>query len=183
MYLLSINPNDFKGLTIPYDESFASHDCLRWAGRSKQSTWKPLKLIWQGDENEPTTESDEIADFTRFGGGPIALSERAYNVVKDLFKGQVEFLSTIGPGDDDNWRLLNVINLLDIMDVSRSQHEIYPDGTIGTVTHAFLNEPESGNNIFLAQKYPTRIFINEKTKETIESANLTGTLIREWLNP
>jgi len=183
MYLLSINPNGFKGLTIPYGQSFASHDCLSWGGKSKLSAWKPLKLIWQEDEDQLTNMTDKVADFTGFGGGPIALSDRAYNVVKDILKDQVEFLPTIGPNDDDQWRLLNVTNLVDIMDVSKSKHRIHSNGTIGTVTHAYINEPPPDNNIFSVQGNPTLVYINKKTKSAIESANLTGVLIREWLNP
>lgn len=181
MYLFSIIPEGFRELVIPQNETYASYDCLRWGGKSKADTWKAPNLVWLKDSF--TSESDAIADFTGFGGGPIAVSEKAYQTLKDVFEGQVEFLPTIGPDSNENWRLLNVTNVVDIMDVSKSKYEIYPDGKIGACTHAYLNEPDSGNKIYRVKGKAILELIDEETKNIIESAGLSGVLIREYLNP
>lgn len=118
-----------------------------------------------------------------FGAGPVAASNKAYEALKDLFKGQVEFLPTKGPSANDHWQLLNVVNQVDIMDATKSKYEIYSDGRVGGCTHAHLNEPAAENHIFKVKGWPTRTFISETAKQVIESAGLTGGLIREYLNP
>lgn len=181
MYLFSIFPEGYKELTIAQGESYASYDCLRWGGKSKADTWKAPNLEWL--EDDFTSDSDQIADFTGFGGGPVAVSDRAYHVLKDILKDQVEFLPTTGPGPNDNWRLLNVINVVDIMDTSKSKFEIYSDGKVGQCTHAYLNEPDPNNRIYRVKGKPILELVNEEVKNAIESAGLTGALIREYLNP
>lgn len=181
MYLFSIMPETYKSLVIPEEDGYITYDCLRWAGRPKSETWKVPTVAWLDDEF--TSDSAEIADFIAFGGGPVALSDRAYNVLKNLFGDQVEFLPVNGPSADDSWLLMNVINVLDIMDVSKSKYEIYHTGEVGDVSHAHINEPKPDNHIFLVQGNFPLIFIDQETKDVIESAGLTGTLIREYLNP
>lgn len=181
MYLLSLIPEKYKGLDIPENESYLDYDCLRWAGRSKIESWKKPRLAWF--EDEFSSHTAPVADFTAFGGGPIALSSKAYLVLKKLFSNQAEFLPTIGPESDDEWRLLNVINVLDIMDTSKSKYEIYSSGKVGKCSHAFLNEPSQENKIFQVSGYFPFVFIDGEVKQAIESAGLTGALIREYLNP
>ena len=181
MYLFTPYPEGFKSLDLPENDDYADHDCLIWAGKSKAQTWQPPKIEWF--EDELTSSDDTIGDFTVFGGGPVAVSEKAYNTLKDLFSEQVEFLPTNGPSPSDKWFLMNVINLVDIMDKEKSKYEIYSDGKIGGCSHAYLNEPESSNKIFKVVGWPTRTFISEEAKEVIESTGLTGVLIREYLNP
>jgi len=180
MYLFSIMPNGYKGLVIPEGHKYADYDCLLWDGRSKSDTWKTVPLEWL--EDDLTDSDDVVADFTAFGGGPIAVSERAYDVVSEIFKGQVEFLPTSGP-DGDNWRLLNVTNVVDTMDTSKSQYQIYDSGRIGMCTHAHIDEPGPENKIFVVKGFMPRMFVDEVSKNLIESSGLTGALIREYLNP
>lgn len=181
MYLLSLVPETYKGLDLPEGESYAAHNCLRWAGMPKLDLWKPPSLVWFKDEY--TSDDSPIADFVAFAGGQIALSDNAYLSLKDTLGNQAEFLPTIGPEPEHKWRLLNVVNVLDIMDGSKSKYEIYSTGKVGECSHAFLNPPEDGNRIFKVKGYFPFIFIDEKTKNMIESAGLTGTLIRKYLNP
>ena len=181
MYLLTPYPEGFKSLDLPENMPYDEYDCVSWAGRSKLDNWKAPVLEWL--EDEFTVESDQVGDFVAFGGGPIAISDRAYQVLKDLLNGQVEFLPTKGPGPTDNWKLLNVTNVIDIMDTSKSKFDIYSDGKIGRCTHAYLNETEPHNKIYRVKGKPALEFINGEVKSVIESAGLTGGLIREYLNP
>ena len=181
MYLLTVYPKNFKSLVIADNESYMAYDCLRWNGKSKLSTWKKPPLEWL--EDDLTEESDKVGDFTAFGGGRLALSELAYSILGEHLDKQAEFLPTTGPNESDEWRILNVLNVLDIMDKSRSKYEIYNDGEVGDCSHAFLNTPQSENRIFLVKGYFPDIFIDEATKELIETSGLTGHLIREYLNP
>ena len=66
---------------------------------------------------------------------------------------------------------------------NNSLFKIYGDGQIGACEHAYLNKPPAENTIFKVRGYLPRVFINETTKNHIESSGLTGTLIREYKNP
>lgn len=119
----------------------------------------------------------------RISAGTIALSEKAYKVLKDHLDGQVEFLNTTGPGPEDKWFLLNVSNVLNIMEPAKSKYKIYDDGKIGMCEHGYLNEPSLDNRIFQVKDYFSYIFVNGEIKDAIETAGLTGALIREYINP
>ena len=181
MYLLSLVPETYKGLDLPENESYASHDCLRWAGKAKSKTWIAPEVVWFADES--TSDDSPIADFTAFAGGQIALSTKAHQCLKNILQGQAEFLPLSGPDSDNEWHILNVINVLDILDSSKSKHEIYSDGKVGECTHGYLSTPTPGEHIFKVKGYFPNIFIDEETKELVETSGLTGHLIREYLNP
>lgn len=181
MYLLTVYPEGFKSLVIRGDESYVNYDCLRWSGKSKINTWKKPPLEWLDDDL--TEESDQVGDFIAFGGGRIALSKRAYSLLSKHLGEQAEFLPTLGPDSIEEWRLLNVLNVLDIMDSSKSKYEIFNDGEVGDCSHAFLNTPPKENHIFLVDGYFPDIFIDKSTKDLIENSSLTGALIREYKNP
>lgn len=180
MYLLSVLPDGFKELKLATGESYAKHDCLLWIGKPKQSTWKTPPLEWL--EDDFTSNADPIPDITSVAG-TIALSQKAYDLLKDLIGEHVEFLSTVGPTSDESWTLINVTNVQNLLDPSKSRYEIEDDGEVGLCEHGFLNAPEEGNHIFQVADYSPYIFIDEQTKQVIESAGLTGALIREYLNP
>ena len=180
MYLFSVLPDGFKELTLAHGQSYSEYDCLLWTGKSKLHSWKTPKLEWLKDEL--TSESDLTPDITSVAG-TIALSESAYNTLKTILADQVEFLATLGPDSNDKWFLINVINVQDTLDTSRSLYEIEDDGEIGLCEHGFLNEPEKGNHIFQVKDYSPYIFIDEDLKQVIERAGLKGALIREYQNP
>ena len=180
IYMLSVIPEGFRELVIPENASYADYDCLRWAGQSKAPTWTPPNLVWL--EDDFTSKSDKVGDFTKFGGGAIVLSPKAREVIESVVGDQAEFLPTKGP-DNDEWWLLNITNVLDIMDVSKSKFEIYEDGEIGLCEHAHLNEPVPSQKAFVVKGYAPYLFVNEDVKSAIDGAGLTGSLVREYLNP
>jgi hypothetical protein len=70
------------------------------------------------------------------------------------------------------------------MDTSRSKFKIHEDGHIGHCTHAYINSPNGGNiGIFLIKGYFPNIFISSNIKDEIEKAGLSGSLIRQYINP
>ena len=85
--------------------------------------------------------------------------------------------------DNEKRYLLNVTTIVDLIDKSKSTFKIYGDGQLGACQHAFLNDPTPEQSIFKVTGYLPRVFINETTKTLIECAQLTGVLIREYINP
>lgn len=181
MYLLTPYPNGFKSLDLPESEDYEDYGFLSWNGQPRADRWKAPTIEWF--EDDLTSPADRQGDFAAFGGGPIAISGEAYSVLYNELAGQVEFLPTIGPTKNESWYLLNVINVIDLLEPSKSLYEIYEDGEVGICQHGFLNTPDTSHRIFEVKDYAPYIFIDEKTKNIIESAGLTGVLIREYLNP
>jgi len=180
IYLLSVIPEGFKELDLPDGQSYIDFNCMRWNGESKLDQWKSPNVVWV--EDEFTSPKDEVGDFTKFSGGAIALSEKAYQVLKPISGTQAEFLP-VNKGDEQ-WYLLNVLNVQNLMDTARSKFKIYEDGRIGPCTHAYINPPDSNNvGIFLVKGYFPNIFISSNVKDEIEKAGLTGSLIRQYINP
>ncbi|PUA27287.1 MAG: hypothetical protein B0W54_11840 [Cellvibrio sp. 79] len=180
MYLLSVISEGFKELDLPDGQSYLDFNCMRWNGESKLNQWKSPNVVWV--EDEFTSSQYQEGDFTKFSGGAIALSEKAYNVLKPVMGTQAEFLPV--QNENKQWYLLNVLNVQNLMDTSRSKFKIYEDGHIGPCTHAYINPPDSSNiGIFLVKGYFPNIFIISNVKDEIEKAGLTGSLIRQYINP
>lgn len=179
MYLLSVIPEGFKELDLPNGQNYLDFNCMRWNGESKLNQWKSPNVVWV--EDEFTSSQDQEGDFTKFSGGDIALSEKAYNVLKPAISTQAEFLPV--QSENKRWYLLNVLNMQNLMDTSRSKFKIYEDGHIGPCTHAYINNPNDNSGIFLVKGYLPNIFIDEGIKGAIEKAGLTGSLIRQYINP
>lgn len=177
-FLLSVMPEGFKELTLPDGETLLQHNCLRWAGESKLANWNPMQLIWL--EDELTDHADTDGDFLKFAGS-IVITERAYQTLKVHSADRAEFLPVL-IGNETRY-ILNVINVLDLMDKSRSKFKMYSDGNYGQCEHAYLNKPSDKESIFKVKGFMPRIFISERLKSTIESEGLTGSLIREYKNP
>lgn len=180
MYFLSVCPEGFKEFTLDDEESYSENNCLVWSGESKAQNWQAPKLQWLSDEF--TNSDDKVGDFLGFSG-VIAVSKKAKNILEGLLDSQAEFLPVIGPDGIDEWFLLNVTNVVDCLDRSKSKYKIYSSGRVGPCTHGFINEPDESVKIYQVKGYQPRIFISDSVKRVIESEALTGVLIREYINP
>lgn len=180
IYLLSVMPEGFKELDLHDGKDYIDFNCRRWNGEPKLNQWKSPEVVWL--EDEFTSPNDQVADLTKFMGGAIALSEKACEVLQPIVEAQAEFLPVVR--GDEQWYLLNVLNVQDLMDKALSKFKIYEDGHIGPCTHAYIQEPDDTDNlIFLVKGYFPNIFISATLKAEIERARLTGGLIREYVNP
>ncbi len=178
IYLFSLMPEGFKELTLPDGETLLQHNCLRWAGESKLATWSSPELVWL--EDDLSENSDQDADFLKFHGA-IVCSKKAVAVLSPIVADQVEFLPVTIDGEERC--ILNVINVLDLMDKSKSKFKIYSDGKVGMCEHAYLNQPDEQQHIFKVAGFMGRTFIDDALKHEIEKHQLTGTLIRDYKNP
>lgn len=177
-YLFSVQPEGYKELTLPEGESLIKHDCARWTGVSKISTWDTPKLEWL--EDEFTSESDVDADFVKFSGSVIVTST-VLEVIKPFLREQVEFLPVL-IGDETRF-IVNVLNVLDVMDKEKSRYKIYSDGKVGMCEHAFINEPSTTNLIYKVNGFLGRTFVNDMFVDMVNKNEFSGLLIREYKNP
>lgn len=178
IYLFSIMPEGFKELTLPDGETLLQHNCLRWTGESKMSTWTAPELVWL--EDDLSGDNDQDADFLKFHGATVC-SKHAVDILAPIISGLVEFLP-VYIGREERF-ILNVVNVLDIMDKGRSTYKIYSDGKVGMCEHAFLNEPDDQQFIYKVSGFMGRTFVNEQFNRIIIDNNISGSLVREYKNP
>ena len=178
IYLFSIMPEGFKELTLPDGETLLQHNCLRWTGDSKMSTWTKPELTWLKDDL--SGDNDQDADFLKFHGATVC-SKHAVDILTPIISGLVEFLPVYIGGEERF--ILNVVNVLDIMDKGKSTYKIYSDGKVGMCEHAFLNEPDDQQYIYKVAGFMGRTFVNEKFNRIIIDNNISGSLVREYKNP
>ncbi len=178
IYLVSVEPDGYKELTLPDGVSFAQCDCLRWSGESKINTWATLELVWLNDDL--SQDSDVDADFIKFSGAMV-VSARAFEGLSQHLGGQVEFLPVVIAGETRY--ILNVLNVLDIMDKEKSIYKIYSDGKVGACEHAYINEPDEGQVIYKVKGFLGRTFSGDSFVELVNDLGLTGALIRQYKNP
>ncbi len=178
IYLLSVEPEGYKELTLPEGVSFLQSNCLKWVGDSKLEFWSHPELVWLNDDFSVSSDSD--ADFIKFSGA-IVISSLACQNLQPYLKEQVEFLPVIVDGESRY--ILNVLNVLDIMNRERSIFKIYSDGKTGRCEHAFINEPSEDHFIYKVAGFPGRTFISNSFVALVREFGLTGTLIREYQNP
>ncbi len=178
IYLLSVEPEGYKELTLPEGLSFLQCNCLKWAGESKLESWSTPELVWVNDDFSESSDND--ADFIKFSGA-IVISSHACQKLQPFLKDQVEFLPVIVDGETRY--ILNILNVLDILDRERSIFKIYSDGKIGGCEHAFINEPSEDHFIYKVAGFLGRIFISNSFVALVREFGLTGALIREYQNP
>lgn len=179
LYLFTLQPEGFKELDLPEGQSYADFNCLRWNGDSKLADWKTPELVWFTDEFSQGNERD--GDFLKFRGGAPVITETVKNSLSPLLQHCVEFLP-VNIADETRY-ILNVIFVLDIIDKSKSKFKIYSDGTIGPCQHAYLNIPEESKPMFKVEGYLPRIFGDQSLQQFIHQEQLSGCLLREYVNP
>lgn len=182
IYLFSIQPWTYKGMDLPESLNYADYDSLYWRGDSKIAGWKPMPVEWVIES--PEDEKSPIPDMGSFGGGRPFVSPRAYEVLKDILKGYVEFLPVNHLNEEGAWYLLNVTHVIDVLIKEKSKYRIYDSGRIGACQHGYIDMNKAEDSlIFMVDGYLSTIFINDEMKRILEDNHLTGPLIREYLNP
>lgn len=179
LYLFTLKPEGFKELDLPEGQSYADFNCLRWNGDSKLADWKAPELALFTNEFSQGNEQD--GDFLKFRGGAPVITEKVKNLLSPLMQDCIEFLP-VKIANETRY-ILNVICVLDIVDKSKSKFKIYSDGTIGPCQHAYLNINEESKPIFKVAGYFPRIFVTQKLQQVINQEQLSGCLMREYVNP
>ena len=180
MYLVSVLPEGFRELTLSNEEPFESYDLFCWNGEPRLDNWRAPQLAWL--EDEFTCANDPTPDITSVSG-VLAVNNKAKSTLECVLDDQVEFLPTIPPLDGPSWYLLNITNKLELMDVSKSKFKIKKNGKVGTCEHAFINPPPAEARIFEVKGFEPHIFVSEQVRSAIETAGLTGGLLRKYQNP
>lgn len=178
-FLFTLQPEGYKELDLPDGQSYADINCLRWNGEPKLTTWKTPDLVWF--TNEFTQGDEQDGDFLKFRGGAPVVTERVKNLLMLLINSCVEFLPVNVEGETRY--LINIVCVLDLMDKSKSTFKVYGDGTIGPCQQAYLKAPDDTKPIFKVLGYLPRVFVTQSLQAFIEQNQLSGCMLREYLNP
>ena len=101
-------------------------------GRSKINDLHPFAV-------RSLETNGNFGDFTNVLFATTAVNKRAVEALADLIEDQVEFLPLIAA--DREWYLLNITNLVDAVDFSKSDVKFFPDGQeIMRIKKAFFFE-------------------------------------------
>lgn len=104
------------------------------------------------------------------------ISLRAKKLLEEFWKGKVEFIK-IKIDADDNYYVVNVLNVLDILDLQNSDVIMFPntDRIMIIKEYSFFEFNDDCTSIFKIKGYERgEVFINEAVYHKIISENLQG---------
>ncbi len=107
-----------------------------------------------------------------------AMSQKAYDVLSNSFQNLVEIFPLAPNKKYGQYYFMNIINLLDCLDVEKSDLKFFSDGkTIMRIKRYVFQEKilDMNTTIFKLENLRRgEIFVNEETKLLIENAGLEG---------
>jgi hypothetical protein len=160
--------SDLKSMELDFSEEEEFHIFDEFIGKPMKHTWKTRKLT--------IVKKGKFQDFPSLGAVVPTFSIRTYHVLGDLIKNDVEYLDAIVMNTEIELKLVNVINVVDAVDYSRS----IPTRTLSGIVNgfrklSFLADKVESQTIF---KIPeTRIgyvYVSDLFRETVLQSKLKG---------
>lgn len=174
-YRLTSDDENFRNyIMIGYSQEYAN----KFDGRSLKDTYQivTFKMTVETESKYP------IADF-QSGYMPIC-SEKTKKALEEICeKEEVEFLPCYLEGSNEDYYILNILGLEDCVDYQKSKFTTFPSNAskIMFFEHIQFRE-EIKRNIFRIKDLPyCHYFINEKTKQKLETSGLAGLLMNNQL--
>lgn len=116
----------------------------------------------------------KLGDYPHFA--LPAISQKAKDILEKHFEGLVEIFP-LNVGKWGTYYFINIMNVLDVFDLEKSELRILSSGTIFRINkYVFKSEIiKCNSNIFKIENDKRGpIYVNEKTKKLIEEAGLEG---------
>ncbi len=159
------------------------YDCLRLKRRPDYDVlsevaeqpavqeWTPLKATFYRVGRE--------GDFPYLAGSTPAFSQRALEALSPLLDGMIEPLPLETPSG--NYFAIHVLELLDALDLERSEIEWLDDDRILNVeTFVFKPEVVKGKHIFKIRQHALAFsYVSEEFKQAVEASALEGLVLEE----
>lgn len=167
MRIYELLPSYNNTISISTDDSIEYNPFLEdFDGSLKQSNWVPVKVV--------TLSRKPNNDFPYLMPGLPVISEKAKKLIQDSVEFDVEFLPILH--SELNLFAMNVINIVDCVDWSRSERKKYSDGSLGRITKLVFDSQKIPNtHIFkIKEMASTKVFVTESFKILIEKNNLKG---------
>jgi hypothetical protein len=137
-----------------------------FTGERLADTWTPVAV--------KTLKVKKAGDFPYLISHVPVFSGRAWQILQSLVKGSVEALPLEHP--TKTVYAINVLDLLDCLDYSRSQIVRFPSGGIMEIErYAFKEGCVEGKHIFKIAEAPLKqVLVSDAFKELVERSQLEG---------
>jgi|SRR5579871_2008818 len=146
-------------------------------GTRRAETWVPVTVEW--DPATTPAHRGKAVDFPALGGLGYVFSERALELLFPLIGDKIEAL----PLDSrkGKYYVVNVLNLIDALDESRSDIKRISGGRIDVIVkHVFIPGATEGQHIFKLKQEPLGpVYVSPQFKKAVEDNRLDGLLLLE----
>ena len=141
---------------------------------------KPMKLA------EPiqlkVVKKGKFKDYPHLGGGCLVFNNKSLEVIGELLTDSVQILNVEVINNDIQIKLVNVINVVDAVDYTRS----VPERTLSGLVYAFkklnfISEAVASQTIFKIPELPMRVFVSDHFRDVVLASKLKGfEFIEAW---
>jgi hypothetical protein len=168
VYILE-SDDKFQNLSVVEDQDWEVINKLD--GTPQGASWKPLKVEVYGDDGN--RERDE-GDFVDLAGLVPIFSCEAAKRLKEILRSSGEFLTLAC--NERGYVAFNVTDVIDALNVSRSEIVYFPSGRVLDVKRFVLNlERLSSSVIFKIPQIPLgRVFVTDLFVNLVHDAKLRG---------
>jgi len=137
-----------------------------FSGERLANMWTPVAVR--------TFKVKKEGEFPHLASHVPVFSEQAWQILQSLVKGSVEALPLKHPTKP--YYAINVLDLVDCLDYSRSQIVRFPSGGIMEIDrYSFKESCVEGKHIFKIAEAPLKqVLVSEKFKELVEKNRLEG---------
>jgi hypothetical protein len=142
-----------------------------FTGGALASDWRPISArILKGKKH---------GDFPSLAGHVPVFGKRALDALRPLVNHCIEVLPLKVPSGE--LFAINVLQITDCLDVSRSELELDPDGEVMYIArYAFDEQCLEGKHILKLRQVPLYgVFVSEEFKRRVEEEGLQGLIFRE----
>lgn len=145
-------------------------------GTSLIKSWRPFKIKRARGRKYP------VGDFSSISSLHFLVNSKIKDIFESIFKDKVELLPV---EYDEPYYLMNVINMIDALDMEKSEFKRYKDGRIMFCTKYVFKEEVIGNNIiFKIPQFPTvDVLVTEEFVKMAEDNDLKGFIFEELWDP
>lgn len=184
MIIFNIIPDVDRYKQLAYDEKEFElrYDDLKFRGEPKSDTWSPLSVEWIEDRPSSSLHREPyVTPDIAYIDGDLAFNSKATSILKPFFTEEAEFLPI--KVKNEEWAILNIINIEDALDKANCRHKIRSDGTVGRMIAIAIDKNRVENSkLFRLNMRGLKKFTSDTPgsfKEVVEKNGLTGLKFEE----
>jgi len=135
-------------------------------------SWKTFKIKRARGKKYP------VGDFSSITSAHLLVNSKIKDIFENIFKDKVELLPV---EYDEPYYLMNVINMIDALDMEKSEFGRFSSGRIMFCTKYVFKEEVIGNNIiFKIPQFPTAdVLVTEEFVKLVEDNDVKGFIFEE----
>ncbi|NLL06168.1 MAG: hypothetical protein GX270_10380 [Clostridiaceae bacterium] len=169
IFQLHANADDYNFFELVNKSDW---DFKRFNGTRLLESWKSFRVKCARSKKYP------VGDLSSISSLHFTLNYKTIGIFENIFINNVELLPI---EYIEECYLMNVINIIDALDVDKSEFKRYDDGRIMFCTKYVFKENVIGNNsIFKIPQFPTvDVLVTEEFVRLVEENELKGFVFEE----